>query len=159
MIILGVDPGSRRIGYGLIQKNLNQLKFLAAGVLKIKSRNNFEVFREIKQQMDFLIKKFRPKIMAVEKLYLVRNQKTAIETAEARGIIILSAAEHRLTIKEYSPNEIKAGVAGYGLADKKAVAKMVRAILDEPRLNFIDDATDALAAAILASQTPYTLER
>lgn len=159
MIILGIDPGSRRIGYGLIQKNLNQLKFLSAGILEIKSRNSFEIFVEIKGQMDFLIKKFRPKIMAVEKLYLVRNQKTAMETAEARGIIILSAIEHRVAVKEYSPNEIKAGVTGYGLADKKAVAKMVRAILAEPRLNFIDDATDALAVAILASQTPYTLER
>ena len=152
MIILGIDPGSRRIGYGLIQKNLNKLKFLSAGILKIKGRNSFEVFGEIKDQMDFLIKKFRPKIMAVEKIYLVRNQKTAIETAEARGIIILSAIEHRVALKEYSPNEIKAGVTGYGLADKKAVAKMVRAILAEPRLNLIDDATDALAIAILASQ-------
>ncbi len=152
MTILGIDPGFRRIGYGLIQKNSNQLKFLSAGILKIKSRNNFEVFEEIKDQVDFLIKKFRPKIMAVEKLYLVRNQKTAMETAEARGIIILSAVEHGLGIKEYSPNEIKAGVTGYGLADKKAVAKMVGVILSLPRLNFIDDATDALAVAILASQ-------
>ena len=152
MIILGIDPGSRRIGYGLIQKNLNKLKLLSAGILKIKSQNSFEAFGEIKDQMDFLIKKFMPKIMAVEKLYLVRNQKTAMKTAEVRGIIILSATEHRITVKEYSPNEIKAGVTGYGLADKKAVAKMVRAILAEPRLNLIDDATDALAIAILASQ-------
>lgn len=158
MTILGIDPGFRRIGYGLIQKNMGQLKFLTAGILEIKNRNNFEAFKEIKDGVDFLIEKFRPKIIGVEKLYMTRNKTTAMGTAEARGVIILSAVEHRLKVKEYSPNEIKAGIAGYGLADKKAVAKMVKAILSEPHLNFIDDATDALAIAILASQRGIDIE-
>jgi len=86
------------------------------------------------------------------KLFFMKNQKTAMSVAEARGAIMLSAAESGLSVKEFSPNEVKAGITGYGLADKKAVLKMVRLILNQPSLNLIDDASDALAIAIVASQ-------
>lgn len=152
MTILGVDPGTRRVGYGVIEKVDADLNFVEAGLLKIKSRDNFGALKEIKKQTDKLIKKFKPEVLAIERLYFVRNQKTGIQVAEARGVILLSAAENKLKILEYAPNEIKAGVAGYGLADKKAVLKMVKLLLDRPNLKIIDDASDALAAAILASR-------
>jgi len=152
MIILGIDPGTRRIGYGVIENGGRKEKFLDAGILKIKSGDDLGALQETKTQIGRLIKKHRPRILAIEKLYFMKNQKTAMAVAEARGAIILSAAEKGLDIREYSPNEIKAAITGYGLADKKAVLKMVKLILDEPSLKVIDDASDALAVAILASQ-------
>lgn len=152
MIILGVDPGTRRIGYGLIQKSGSKLSLAGAGLLKIKSCGDFGALKEAKSQIDRLIKKFRPKILAIEKLYFVRNQKTGLQVAQSRGVIILAAIERGLRVEEFGPNEIKSGITGYGLADKKAVLKMVKLTLGEPALNVIDDASDALAVAILAAR-------
>ncbi|MDO8537162.1 MAG: crossover junction endodeoxyribonuclease RuvC [bacterium] len=174
MIILGIDPGTRRIGYGIIEKERSKLKMLAAGILKISAggplrqssseasgsasrgkrrADDFGALQETKKQVEGLIKKFKPEVLAIEKLYFVKNQKTGLEVAEARGAIILSALENNLAVKEYGPNEIKAGVAGYGLADKRAILKMVGLILGTPDLRLIDDASDALAVAIMAAQS------
>lgn len=151
MVILGIDPGSERVGYGLILKNKNKINFLEAGILRIKKEK--PRLLEIKRQVDSLIKKWQPQILAIEKIYFMKNKKTALEVIQSRGVIILGAEENNLIIKEYSPNEIKAGITGYGLANKEAVAKMVKLLLNEPKLKIIDDATDALAVAIIASQT------
>ncbi|MBI4085740.1 MAG: crossover junction endodeoxyribonuclease RuvC [Candidatus Liptonbacteria bacterium] len=152
MTILGIDPGTSRIGYGVIKKERGSLKFLDAGILKIKNSGKEHSLAQIKNGVDSLIKKWRPDALAVEKLYFSKNQKTAIGVAQARGVIILAGLEAGMEIREYSPNEIKSGVAGYGFADKKAVAKMVNLILRTPRLKIIDDASDALAIAIFAAQ-------
>jgi crossover junction endodeoxyribonuclease RuvC len=152
MVILGIDPGTKRIGYGIIKSAAGKEEFIAAGLLKIESADNSGALKETKKQVERLIKEFRPEIMAVEKLYFMKNQKTAMSVAEARGAIILSGLENGLAIREYGPNEVKAGVTGYGLADKKAVLKMVKLILGKPSLKIIDDASDALAIAILAGQ-------
>jgi len=153
MIILGIDPGTRRVGYGLVKKTKRGLALIDAGILKIKSKEDFGALVEVKNQTKALIRKFRPRLVAIEKLYFVRNQKTGLGVAQARGVVILSVMEEGIKIKEFGPNEIKAGITGYGLADKKAVAKMVKLILGRPNLKVIDDASDALAAAILASRT------
>jgi len=154
MLVLGIDPGSKRIGFGFVEKTGGQLKFVTADLL-VRPKN----LLEIKNQITSLIEKYKPNLLAVEKLYFSKNQKTALDVAEARGVIILSALEKNLTIAEFTPNEIKSAVTGYGLADKKAVAKMVRLSLNEPELNVIDDVTDALAIAITAtSQVLKTLD-
>ena len=150
--IIGIDPGSKRIGYGVIEKIGSSLRLVDAGLLKVASHSNPSALLETKSHLEELIKKFRPSVLAVEKLYFVRNQKTAFAVSENRGVVMLVAAENNLKIQEYSPNEVKQGVAGYGSADKKAVLKMVRIILGEKNLEVIDDASDALALAILASQ-------
>lgn len=169
MIILGIDPGTSRIGYGLIGKDRGAIKFLDAGILKvnpppprprpgrgfggkIKTPGKEHPLAQIKNGIDSLIKKWRPDVLAVEKLYFSKNQKTAMEVAQARGVILLAGLEAEIEVREYSPNEIKSGVAGYGFADKKAIAKMVNLILRTPRLKIIDDASDALAIAIFAAQ-------
>ena len=87
----------------------------------------------------------------MEKVYFSKNQKTAMSVAEARGVIILTGLEAGLKVKEFSPNEVKAGITGYGHADKQGVAKMVNLALETPRLKVIDDASDALAIAIFAA--------
>ncbi len=151
MIALGIDPGTRRIGYGVVRKNGSEIVFVAAGLLDIKSSDDIAALRETKKETDRLIKKYRPDIIGVEKLYFAKNQKTALAVAQARGVILLSAAEQKAFIKEYAPNEVKAGITGYGFADKKAVLKMVRLILGKRDLAVIDDASDALAIAIIAA--------
>lgn len=150
MIALGIDPGSRRIGYGIIRSGTS-LEFVDAGILKIKSADDAGALGETKLELDALIRKYKPEAVAVEKLYFAKNQKTAIAVAQARGVILLAVREHGIPIREYTPNEVKLGITGYGFADKKAVLKMVRLILGKHDLKVIDDASDALALAILAS--------
>lgn len=152
MIVLGIDPGTRRVGYGLVKRAGGKIIFLAAGLLRIKSKDDTGALFEIKQEIDKLIRKFRPEILATEKLFFMKNQTTGLQVAQARGVILLSGREAGLRVQEYGPNEIKASLTGYGLADKKAVLKMVRLILDKPDLEIIDDASDALGVAIVATQ-------
>jgi crossover junction endodeoxyribonuclease RuvC len=90
-------------------------------------------------------------VVAIEKLFFAKNQKTAIAVAQSRGVVLLATKEQGIRIKEYTPNEVKLGVTGYGFADKKAVLKMVRLILNKGDLKVIDDASDALALAIFAA--------
>jgi crossover junction endodeoxyribonuclease RuvC len=150
MITLGIDPGTRRVGYGLVRNERGVLEFIAAGILKIESADDPGALVETKREIDMLIRKYKPSAVAVEKLFFAKNQKTALAVAQARGVILLAACESKVPIQEYTPNEVKLGVTGYGFADKKAVLKMVRLILNKQDLKIIDDASDALALAILA---------
>jgi len=151
MIALGIDPGTRRIGYGIVECNGPDAVFVDAGLLTIEAENDVAALEETKKGIDALIKKHKPDVVAIEKLFFAKNTKTAIAVAQARGVIILATKERGVRIKEYTPNEVKSGVTGYGFADKKAVLKMVRLILRKPDLKLIDDASDALALAILST--------
>lgn len=152
MIALGIDPGSRRIGYGVVEKKKDGiLRFVAAGILKIQGTDDATALVETKKGIAAVIKQYRPDTLGIEKLFFAKNQRTAMAVAQARGVLILAAAEAGVPIREYTPNEIKLGVTGYGLADKKAVLKMVRLLLGKQDLKVIDDASDALAGAIMAT--------
>jgi len=151
MIILGIDPGTQRIGYAILELKNKKAVFKTADILKIK-KNDFNKLIEIEAEIQKLIKKWNPKILSIEKIYFSRNQKTAMAVSEARGIILLAALKNNIKILEYAPNEIKLKIAGYGFADKKAVEKMVRLILNLKNQKFIDDAIDALALSLVASK-------
>ncbi len=152
MIALGIDPGTRRIGYGVVEKKKdNVLRFMAAGILKIESSNDVKALTETKKNIAAIIQKYKPDIIGIEKLYFAKNQKTAMAVAQARGVLLVTAEEAGIPIKEYAPNEIKLGITGYGFADKKAILKMVRLILGKHDLKIVDDASDALAGAIMAA--------
>jgi crossover junction endodeoxyribonuclease RuvC len=155
MIALGIDPGSRRIGYGVVDSERGTAKYVAAGIFNIKTKDDISALEETKNEIDRLIKKHKPDVVAIEKIFFAKNQKTAIAVAQARGVVLLAAKECRVDIKEYTPNEVKLGVTGYGFADKKAVLKMVRLILGKKDLKVIDDASDALALAIFCSGERY----
>jgi crossover junction endodeoxyribonuclease RuvC len=156
MIALGIDPGTRRIGYGIVEKKKdNTLHFIAAGILKIESSDDTIALAETKKSIAAIIKKYKPDIMGIEKLFFAKNQKTAMAVAQSRGVLMLAAYESGLPTKEYTPNEIKLGISGYGFADKKAVLKMVRLLLGKQDLKVIDDASDALAGAIMAVNERY----
>jgi crossover junction endodeoxyribonuclease RuvC len=152
MIILGIDPGTTRAGYGVIQSG-GTPKLIAAGILKVPlAGDKADVLEAIRNGIVSLCAEHHPDIVAVEKLFFAKNRKTALAVAEARGVILMAAREAGVDIREYSPNEVKMAVTGYGGADKKAVLKMVRLILHSPDLKVIDDASDALAIALAASQ-------
>lgn len=151
MIALGIDPGFKRVGYGLVERAFGKTVMIKAGLLQINSPSKPTAYKEIRDELEAIIKKFKPEVLGLEKLYFSKNQKTALAVSESRGVIMLCAAENRLPVREFSPSEMKLGITGYGLADKKAVAKMVKLALAEPGLRVIDDVTDALALAILAT--------
>lgn len=150
MVILGIDPGSRRIGYGVIEQRSGGVSLLDAGLLRLTAQSETDSLGEVRAEMNRLIRQYCPSILALEKLYLAKNRATAMRAAEARGVVVLAAVENGLELKEFTPNEVKADITGYGLADKRAVAKMVRFILKRPDLRIIDDASDALAIGIVA---------
>lgn len=150
MITLGIDPGTRRIGYGIVKTERNEPRFVAAGILTIKSADDPGALVETKREIDSLIKQYKPEAVAIEKLFFAKNQKTAMAVAQARGVALLAVQEAGIPLQEYTPNEVKSNITGYGFADKKAILKMVRMLLGNPELKVIDDASDALALAILA---------
>lgn len=151
MKILGVDPGSTRVGYGLIKKEKSKLKFLDSGILKIFSKDKGQRLVELEKSFLELLKKEKPDLAVLEKLYFMRNLKTALEVAQSRGVLTLLIVKHKIPLLEFTPLEIKQGVSGYGGADKKSVAKAVMRILNIKQIHGGDDAADALAAAVVGS--------
>lgn len=155
MRILGIDPGYGRMGYGIIEKSRSgQCKTLVYGCLNTDAKKSF-VCRliEIKEKVDSLAKKYKPEIMGIEKLYFVKNAKTAMDVGQARGVILLSGIENKMQICEFTPLQIKQAITGYGKADKKQMQKMVAIILQLKEKIKSDDAADALAVALCTSQS------
>ena len=150
MIILGIDPGSARIGFGIIS-GTKKLELLDYGILKIKEKESDKRLLEVSKELSKILKKYNPDVAGIEKIYFSKNVKTGIAVAQTRGAIILEIAKNGIPIKEFSPSEIKSAITGYGLADKKAVAKMTAKILNADKLTGFDDASDALAIAIMAA--------
>jgi crossover junction endodeoxyribonuclease RuvC len=150
MKILGVDPGSTRIGYGLIEKT-GSLSLIRYGVLEMQSKTGPERIHELAHAFRALLVELAPDIAGIETLYFSKNQKTALQVAESRGVLLLGLKEYGLPIREFRPGDVKLAVANYALADKIAVAKMVKKILGVSELVGYDDASDALAIAIAAA--------
>lgn len=151
MIILGIDPGSSRLGFGVIEDNNGQIKLLSYGTIENSEKENKNKLTRIANQLEELIKLWKPEKAGVEKIFFTKNQKTGIQVAEARGVIIHSLAKNNINIKEYRPQEIKNCLTGNIKADKKSVAKMVKYFLKIDALEGHDDASDALAIAITRS--------
>lgn len=151
MKILGIDPGSTRVGYGLIKKDGGKLIFLRAGLLKISAADRNKRLLDLEKSFAALLKKEKPDLVALEKLYFVKNQKTALEVGQSRGVLLLTILKNKLPFMEISPSEAKLSVSGDGHASKKAVAKMVGCLLGIDTSKMIDDATDGLALAISAA--------
>ncbi len=151
MRILGIDPGSTLMGFGLIEDQDGKLTMLSCGVLTMSEKNPTKKLLELSTGLLKLLRKHQPELVGLEKLYFSKNKKTALEVSQARGVIANTVLSRGLPILEYGPGQIKLAVTGYGNADKQAVAKMTRHILclDDQRLD--DNASDALAIAITAA--------
>ena len=154
--VLGIDPGTSRIGYGLIEKVGGDLRHIESGLLPINPEklSDIERLTAIRHSMRALILRTAPDMIGVEKLFFTKNKKTAMRVAEARGVILEAAAEDTKII-EVSPVAVKIAVTGDGRAGKKGVAKMVNLILKLPPRRVVDDVTDALAIAIAASSERF----
>ncbi|HPW34141.1 MAG TPA: crossover junction endodeoxyribonuclease RuvC [Candidatus Paceibacterota bacterium] len=159
MKIIGIDPGSTRAGYGIIDFQGRLPVFIDAGILKISSLDKNERLLELYKSFQSIIKKYSLDAAGVEKLYFVKNIKTGIEVSQSRGVIILCLQEKKIPIKEYTPLEIKQGVCGYGGADKSAITKMVRSILKIEDLKQPDDVYDALGIALVTGYSMLTDQR
>lgn len=149
MVILGIDPGTAIMGYGLIAKQGNHLKQITFGVIRtIPETPTALRLLQISQELKLIIKQYQPDVMAVEELFFNKNVRTAMAVGQARGVILLAGAEVGLEIIEYTPLQVKMAVVGYGRAEKKQVQEMVRILLCLSEIPKPDDAADALAIAI-----------
>ncbi len=149
MIILGIDPGYGRCGYGIIEQIGQKQQVLAYGCIETSSKMpHVERLQAINTALNQLILKYNPQKAGVEELFFAKNKTTALKVAEARGVILLTLAKNKLEILELSPNQIKQAMTGYGNADKKQMQQMVKISLKLEEIPQPDDAADALAIAI-----------
>lgn len=148
MIILGIDPGSHQIGYGVLKKENKNTEYLAHGCISIKEKDDNLRLIIIKRELEKLVKKYRPDLAAVEKIFFFKNHKTVINVAQSRGVILYVLAKNNILISEFTPLQIKQSVSSYGRTDKLGVQKMVKLILNLKEISGPDDAVDALAIAI-----------
>ncbi len=168
MKILGIDPGTSRIGFGLIETDglpgqdlIGQggLRLISYGTIEAKEKTLLGKIGGATAQFKKLIAELKPDYAAIEKIFFAKNQKTAMAVAQARGALLSILLEKEIPLMEFSPTEVKSQVAGYGLADKKGVAKIVKMILKLEELPGYDDASDALAIAIAAANQRRLLTR
>ncbi len=155
MRILGIDPGTGILGFGVIDSNpAGKSVLVDAGVIRTPV-NEADAVRllTIYDELSALIKELKPDTMSVEKLFFAQNVTTAMTVAQARGVVILCGMKAGLEIFEYTPLQIKQAITGYGRADKKQMQEMVRVILGLKETPKPDDCADALAAAICHSMT------
>lgn len=148
MIILGIDPGIGRVGYGIIEKNGSQLKPIIYGLIETPSIAVPERLNIIYDQVTEIIQTHKPGCLATERLLFTKNQTTAMDVAKALGCVLLAAAQSGIPHSEYSPPEVKQSVTGTGNAEKKQVQFMVTKLLSLHESPKPDDIADALAIAI-----------
>jgi crossover junction endodeoxyribonuclease RuvC len=152
VIVLGIDPGTAAVGFGIVESGGPAARHVAHGCITTSPDTSLpERLLRIHDAVADLVALHAPDVVAVERVYFSRNAQTAIAVGHARGVILLVAAQHGLPVVEATPNEVKLAVTGSGAADKRQVQRMVRVVLglaEEPRP---DDAADALAIAIWAS--------
>ena len=155
MRILGIDPGTGILGFGVIDvDNQSKPKLVDAGVIRtpVKQPDSdrlFTIYNELKE----IITTTSPEIMAVEKLFFSQNVTTAMSVSQARGVVLLLGKQHSLELYEYTPQQIKLALTGYGKADKKQMQEMVRIILNLKEVPKPDDCADAIAAALCCIQS------
>ena len=150
MKILAIDPGFERVGVAVIERDSKQKDILVySDCFKTSAKIPFHKrLTFIGEEMERLIKKYKPEALAIEKLYFTNNQKTVMGVSEARGVIIYSASHNNLEIFEYTPPQIKIAVTGYGKADKKMVINMVFKLIKIEKSTSSDDELDAIAIGI-----------
>ena len=160
MLALGIDPGTAICGYGLVEQSRGRLIAKKFGVITTSPQARMQDrLLKIYTELDALIKNFQPEVVGVEKLFFGKNATTAIPVGQARGVVLLCAAQNNLDVVEITPNEVKMSITGYGGATKEQVIYMVTKILNLPEPPTPDDAADALAIAIGAAYEANSLVR
>ncbi|PLX88125.1 MAG: crossover junction endodeoxyribonuclease RuvC [Desulfuromonas sp.] len=159
MRILGIDPGSRATGYGLIEQQGNRLIHLDNGAITTRSGDELALrLQRIYRELSELIDKFRPDAMAVEQVFMAKNPASALKLGHARGAALLAGVNADLPVAEYSALQVKSAVVGYGRAAKSQVQQMTRTLLNLPEIAQ-EDAADALAVAICHAHSHHLASR
>jgi crossover junction endodeoxyribonuclease RuvC len=154
MRIIGIDPGTGILGFGVIETDGHKSQLVDAGVIRTPVKEDDAVrLQTIYEELSGIISDTKPTEMAVEKLFFAQNVTTAMTVAQARGVVLLAGQQAKLTIAEYTPLQIKQSLTGYGRADKKQMQEMVRICLGLKDVPKPDDCADALAAALTHSQS------
>lgn len=158
MRILGIDPGYAIVGYGIIEYKSNRFTTINYGAITTVAKTDFnkrllQIYNEVSEIMDI----YKPEYVSVEKLFFTTNQKTAIDVAQARGMILLAATQRGIPIFEYTPLQVKQSVVGYGKAIKSQVMDMTKRLLNLNQIPKPDDTADALAVAICHAHTAPSL--
>ncbi len=150
MIIIGIDPGTATTGFGIIKiKGKNDYECLDYGIIKTDSKWNPQSrLEKISNDFKDLLKKYNPEILAIESLFFFKNLKTAVPVSQARGVILMAAANKNIQVFEFTPLQAKMATVGHGRAPKKQVQEMIKIILNLKEIPKPDDASDALAVAV-----------
>lgn len=160
MRVLGIDCGSQRTGYGVIDSDGSLHHMLVSGVIRTSPKEAFQKrLLEIAEGLRGLVREYSPEIAAVEEVFYAVNVKTLLKLSHVRGVALLVAAEAGMELAEYSPLEIKTSVVGYGRAEKRQVQLMVQSLLRLPDIVESEDASDALAVAICHATRESTVRR
>ncbi|MBI3751905.1 MAG: crossover junction endodeoxyribonuclease RuvC [Chloroflexi bacterium] len=154
MIVLGIDPGTAALGYGIVERTGARLRLVDAGCLETPAtwalpQRLLAIHSHVVEQIEL----HRPDIVAVERLFFSKNAQTAFAVGQARGVVLLAAAAAEVPVREATPNEVKTAVTGYGAADKDQVGRMVAVLLGLKEPPHPDDAADAVAVAIWAANS------
>lgn len=157
--ILAIDPGYGKCGWALlVQDEKSRIKLLNCDCIETDKKKDLpERLREIYEALEYLIKKYHPQELAIEELFFFKNQKTAMQVAQARGVIIVCAKNYNLAIFEYTPLQVKQAIVGYGRGDKKQVQKMIKLHLAGQKTPVQDDTADAVAVGLTHLQTKKLL--
>lgn len=156
MRILGIDPGTGILGFGVIDFDKGNYRLVDGGVIRTPVKEDDAVrLQTIFEEITDIITASKPTIMSVEKLFFAQNVTTAMTVAQARGVVLLAGQQAAMEIFEYTPLQIKQALTGYGRADKKQMQEMVRVILKLDQIPEPDDCADALAAAITYSMNAH----
>src|SRR3989344_4008181 len=148
MVIIGIDPGTTQIGFGVVKNEGNRFESLDYGIIKNPGKDKLLDYKTTAKELAKLITKYKPEVAVVERLFFFKNQKTVMAVGEMRGLIMLTLANHNLPVLEFTPLQVKQSLSGYGGGGKDQVQRMVRLILGIKEEIRPDDAADALAIAI-----------
>jgi len=152
VIVLGIDPGTAALGYGIVERTGSRLREVDHGCLVTSPDLGLpERLLAIHSLVDELLSLHQPHLLGIERLFFSRNVQTAFAVGQARGVVLLAAAQHGTPVREATPNEVKSAITGYGAADKDQVQRMVQLVLGMSELPRPDDAADALAIATWAA--------
>jgi crossover junction endodeoxyribonuclease RuvC len=152
--VLGIDPGTAALGYGIIERTGSRLREVDHGCLTTSPDQPLpDRLLAIHAVVTDLLELHRPDLIGVERLFFSRNVQTALAVGQARGVVLLAAAQHGVQVREATPNEVKSAIAGYGAADKGQVQRMVQLVLGMSEVPRPDDAADALAIATWVANT------
>lgn len=157
MIALGIDPGTRFLGWGVVRREGNRLGHVAHGVIRLDTRGSLaERLHQLDGELSAVLDRHSPDVGSVETLFFHKDAQAAAKLGHARGVVLLNLARRGIEVAEYQPARVKLAVAGHGRADKRQIAMMIRAVLSLRELPK-SDAADALALAITHLRAPPAL--